>query len=345
MSVIFTCGGTGGHLYPAIAVAQTLRDRGTRCLFLMANDREDIAHVAHYGFEAIPIGPSRGSILAYLLSMYQAWKALKKAEAALVFCTGGKITLAVAVAAWLRRVPVAVMEQNAIPGRANRVIAKWATRVFVTFSASQRYFPDRCTRSGNPVRQQFPDDLRVKTALAQIQKGTPTILVLGGSQGATRLNTCVLDPRHEALNSVPATWIILTGKRFATENSLPDFQTYTIGQRTLLCMTYCEAMDQLYHAADVVISRAGATTISEILAFQKPAILIPYPHAKDNHQEANARAICEETGYRWCLESQLNGDFLAETLPQLIGTTPSVPIPDARRIIADWAQCWIQKKA
>ena len=337
MTICFTCGGTGGHLYPAIAVAQTLRDRGETCLFLMAHDREDMGHVADYGFDAVPIGASRGTLLAYLFSIYRAWKALGEASASLVFCTGGKITLAVAIAAWIRRIPVAVMEQNALPGRANRLIARWATRIFITFSASQRYFPDRCTLSGNPVRQQFPEDLRVKTALAEIPKNIPTILVLGGSQGATRLNTCVLDPRHETLNSVPATWIVLTGKRFATENNLPDFQRYTLGQRTLICMTYCEAMDQLYHAADVVISRAGATTISEILAFQKPAILIPYPHAKDNHQEANARAICQENGYRWCLESQLNGDFLAETLPQLIGITPTVKTPDARGMIADWA--------
>ncbi len=344
MSVIFTCGGTGGHLYPAIAVAQTLLNRGTPCLFLMANDREDIAHVAHYGFDAIPIGPSRGSILTYLLSIYRAWKALKETKATVVFCTGGKITLAVAIAAWLRRVPVAVMEQNAIPGRANRLIAKWASHVFVTFAASQRYFPNTCTLSGNPIRQHFPEDLRIKTALTEIPKNQPTILVLGGSQGAAQINTCILDPQHAALNDFASTWIVLTGQRFATEKGLPDFDRYTVGQRTILCMPYCEAMDQLYHAADVVISRAGATTISEILAFQKPAILIPYPHAKDNHQEANARAICEETGYRWCLESQLNGDFLAETLPQLIGITPSVPIPDARRIIADWAECLIQKK-
>jgi len=334
MRVVFTCGGTGGHLYPAIAVAQTMRDRGQDCLFFMAYDREDVAHVAKYDFQSVPIGASKGNLWNYITSVGRAWKALKTHQVSTVICTGGKITLAVAIAAWLRRIPVFVMEQNAIPGRANRLIAKWAKRIFITFPESRSYFPDRCTLSGNPIRQKFPNDDRLKDILAHCTEGHPTILVLGGSQGAAKINACILD--DATLNSMPSNWILLTGKRFAEINKLPDIHHYQVGQRSIICMTYCEAMDQLYTAADVVVSRAGATTIAEILAFQKPAILIPYPYAKDNHQEANARSVCQTDGYRWCLESDLNGQFLADTIPQLIGITPNTQQENARDVISGY---------
>jgi len=336
MRIVFTCGGTGGHLYPAIAVAQTLRDRGQNCLFFMAYDREDVAHVAKYDFQSIPIGASRGNLWNYITSVGRAWRALKEHHATTVVCTGGKITLAVAIAAFLRRIPVLVMEQNAIPGRANQLIAKWAERIFITFPESRSYFPDRCILSGNPIRKNFPADDRIKDALAHCRDGQPTILVLGGSQGAAKLNTCILNPNDDKLNAMPANWILLTGQRFAKEKGFPDSHSYTEGQRTIICVTYCEAMDQLYKAADVVVSRAGATTISEILAFQKPAILIPYPHAKDNHQEANARSVCQTAGYRWCLEADLSCDFLVATIPQLIGITPKSPHIDSRDVIAGY---------
>jgi UDP-N-acetylglucosamine--N-acetylmuramyl-(pentapeptide) pyrophosphoryl-undecaprenol N-acetylglucosamine transferase len=336
MSIVFTCGGTGGHLYPAIAVAQTLREKGKTCLFFMAHDREDLGHVADYDFTAIPIGASKGNIWDYCMSVFRAWQALKKQHATTVICTGGKITLAVAIAAKLRGIPVLVMEQNAIPGRANRLIAKWAKHIFITFAESQSYFPNRCTLSGNPIRHQFPHDDRIKDALAYCHADHPTILVLGGSQGAARLNACILDTDNEALNRMPANWILLTGQRFATEKGFPDIHAYTIGKRKIICLTYCEAMDQLYLASDMVVARAGATTIAEILAFQKPALLIPYPHAKDNHQEANAKAVCQSPGYRWCLESDLSGHFLAETIPQLIGITPNTQGENARDVIAGY---------
>lgn len=336
MNVVFTCGGTGGHLYPAIAVAQTLRDSGQHCLFFMAYDREDVAHVAKYDFQSVPIGASKGNLWNYIISVSRAWKELKNHHATTVVCTGGKITLAVAVAAWLRGIPVLVMEQNAIPGRANRLIAKWAKQIFITFPESRSYFPDRCTLSGNPIRQDFPADTHVKDALAHCIEGQPTILVLGGSQGAAKLNTCILNPHDNTLNRIPANWILLTGKRFAEANGLPDIHCYKEGQRTIICMSYCEAMDQLYNAANVVISRAGATTISEILAFQKPAILIPYPHAKDNHQEANAKSVCQKVGYRWCQESDLSGKFLVETIPQIMGILPEKQQLEAREVIAGY---------
>ncbi len=336
MRIVFTCGGTGGHLYPAIAVAQTLREKGVDCCFFMAHDREDLGHVADYNFEAIPIGASKGGLWDYLLSVLRAWQSLKKHKAAMVVCTGGKITIAVAIAAKLQRIPVVVMEQNALPGRANRLIAKWANRIFITFAESQSYFPDRCTLSGNPIRQHFPPDDRIKDALAYCNKENPTILVLGGSQGAARLNACILDADNDALNHMPANWILLTGQRFATEKGFPDTHAYTVGERKIICMTYCEGMDQLYLAADLVVARAGATTIAEILAFQKPAILIPYPHAKDNHQEANARAVCQTPGYRWAPESQLSGDLLVHIIPQIIGIKPQNDNAEARHVIAEW---------
>jgi UDP-N-acetylglucosamine:LPS N-acetylglucosamine transferase len=135
---------------------------------------------------------------------------------------------------------------------------------------------------------------------------------------------------------MPANWILLTGQRFATEKGFPDTHAYTVGDRKIICMTYCEGMDQLYLAADLVVARAGATTIAEILAFQKPAILIPYPHAKDNHQEANARAVCQTPGYRWAPESQLSGDLLVHIIPQIIGIKPQNDNAEARHVIAEW---------
>lgn len=332
----FTCGGTGGHLYPAIAVAQVLRDKGVEAWFFMANDREDMAHVQTYGMPACAVGPSRGGAMAVCLSIYSAWRHLREIKPDMLVCTGGKITFAVAIAAKLCGIPVVVMEQNAVPGRANRVIAKLAQHVFLTFPESRGYFPDRCTLMGNPVRIRFPEDARLAALMSQRMSGVPTVLVLGGSQGATALNRCVLASADAVLDAFPANWIVLTGQRFADSEGLPETGVWTRGQRCVIHITYCEAMDQLYQASDVVVSRAGATTIAEILAFAKPAVVIPYPYAKDNHQEANARALCQKPGYTWIAETALSGTRLVSEIQRVVGVSPERDGVSAAVRIAGW---------
>lgn len=331
--VIFTCGGTGGHLYPAIAVAQTLEKQGMSSQFLIANDREDMAHVKQYGFSAIGIGASRGTFSQYIMATYHAWKHLKN-RPRLVCCTGGKITLPVAIAAFFRRIPVVILEQNIIPGRANRCIAKWAKHAFLTFAESSTYFHAH-TVSGNPIRMVFPEDEAAESVLRKCTPDRPTILVVGGSQGAAKLNKLVLTA-HPALDKIASNWILITGKKYVETHEKDSLTPIKLGERNIFCLPYCEAMDKLYTAATVVVARAGATTISEIMAFQKPAFFVPYPYATDNHQEANARSVCKQPGYLWCTESALTAHIVADSIQTLKTTAPEPSKTNARDTIATW---------
>jgi UDP-N-acetylglucosamine--N-acetylmuramyl-(pentapeptide) pyrophosphoryl-undecaprenol N-acetylglucosamine transferase len=294
--MIFTGGGTGGHLYPALAVADAVKaaSPATRVLFVGTPDRIEARVVpeAGYPFEAIAArGLSRSPLQAakaLTLLAVAVWKALsllRRERPRVVLGTGGYVSAPVLLAARLAGIPVVLQEQNVVPGKVNRWIARWARTVATSFPGSERYFPPRELQLvGNPIRTQA---FERSPAAARAALGLPPdcrlLLVTGGSQGARRINEAVAGLIPQIL--AEPTWHVLHvagPENVASLQPLADPRYHLVG--------YCEQMPDAILAADLVISRAGATTLAELTAVGRPMVLVPYPYA-GGHQRLNAEAI------------------------------------------------------
>ena len=298
--IIFACGGTGGHVYPAIAIAQTLHSVGIT--FFVSTDRNDKEIVQAYGYSSFDIPSSNKNIIILLRGAIRAWLFLKQANPKLLIATGGYHTAPIIIAAKLLKIPIILLEQNALPGRTNQYLAKLATHICVSFPDSKKYLPSAIL-TGNPIRQKYRQEPLLDSLLATLSD-YPTILIIGGSQGARGLNL-FFDNHRGMVLSASYNIIHLTGKSFfeahfnGQQPTFKDSRTGAVG----IILPYCEDMKTLYNRSAIVISRAGATTIAELMAFQKKAILVPYPYAKDNHQYYNAEAFIQ-TGNGLIVEEQ-----------------------------------------
>lgn len=291
--MIFTGGGTGGHLYPALAVADAVQAAapGTRVLFVGTPDRIEARVVpqAGYPFEAIAArGLSKHPLqAAKALAMLAAavWKAralLRRERPRVVLGTGGYVSAPVLLAARLAGIPVVLQEQNVVPGKVNRWIARWARKVATSFPGSEKYFPPRPLELlGNPIRTEA---FERTPAAARAALGLPPdcrlLLVTGGSQGARKINEAVVGLLPQIL--AHPDWHVLHVAGPENPQAYQDPRYHFMG--------YCEQMPDAILAADLVISRAGATTLAELTAVGRPMVLVPYPYA-GGHQRLNAEAI------------------------------------------------------
>ncbi len=319
--IVLSCGGTGGHIYPAIAIAQALL--GHDVTFLGSSDRLDQDTVTRYGFQFVPIGPSRGNPLALIPGFIKALHYFVRFRPSVVVCTGGKITFLTGLAAAFLRVPLVVMEQNQIAGRTNRMLAKLATLVVTAFPKTIGLPVGHPL--GNPVRRTFLTDPWLNEALADLPGSDAVLLVFGGSQGASALNHVV----SEFWNTHPSGWsmIHILGPALYHREGLSGAFDVVRGPNGSVCIRapYAEEMDALYTRADVVVCRAGATSIAELLHFRVPAVMVPYPHAMDDHQRANATWMGVHSGASVLTESELS----VATLKQAILDQYNRPIPSA----------------
>jgi UDP-N-acetylglucosamine--N-acetylmuramyl-(pentapeptide) pyrophosphoryl-undecaprenol N-acetylglucosamine transferase len=323
MKLLIAGGGTGGHLFPGIALAEefTTRHPGNAVLFVGTPRGLEARVVPGAGFSLETIsarglkGKRLGDFLLGLLALPRAfvesWRILSRFRPDVVVGVGGYASGPVVLTAWLRRIPTAVQEQNALPGFTNRVLAHFVQAVFIAFEEARPAFPPRKTHLvGNPVRRKLLDNyLRSKTAHDRFE-----VLVLGGSLGAHGLNTRVL----EAL-------AFLTDLRDAI-----DFVHQT-GQRDLEAartayaalgfraegVDFIEDMSAAYARASLVVCRAGATTVAELAICKKASVLVPFPGATDDHQAVNARALVAAGAAVMYREADLTGEALAGTIRQL----------------------------
>jgi len=284
MKVVIAAGGTGGHIYPGIAVAEELkaRDPKTEILFIGSYEGLERELVQREGFE-IKLIPARAllrkisykSLSAPFIGLWGFLKALsilRSFNPNVVVVTGGYVSFPVIAAAKCLRIPVLLHEENVLPGFTNRFWAPWVKAVTLSFEESQKYL--RGTVTGNPVRK------RILSARRRTSS-RPTLLVLGGSQGALSLNRAILDQ----INELQAFEIVhVVGERDYKKLPLPHFPFYH-------SVPYMYNIEEGLAAADLVVSRAGATAISEILAVGRPSILIPFPYSAERHQDLNARAV------------------------------------------------------
>jgi UDP-N-acetylglucosamine--N-acetylmuramyl-(pentapeptide) pyrophosphoryl-undecaprenol N-acetylglucosamine transferase len=302
MKVIIAGGGTGGHFFPAVALAQELlrQNPHAQVLFVGAQTGFEAAWLARHEFsyELLDVSGWRGhtlgerfsAVMKFIRATQVAYGMLRRFGAELVVGAGGYASLPVAAAAVVRRIPLLLMEQNARPGLANRLMSRFAQLICVGFEPASAFFPRRKVRvTGNPVRF-TPQSLNLapKTDSSALR-----VLVLGGSSGAHRLNLGVLGAFEKiGRQGVCAAIVHQTGT--ADEELVK--QGYTRLGLTAHVTPFIEDIGQELAQADLVISRAGAMAVSEIALFGKAVIFVPYPFHRDRQQELNARVIEREGG-------------------------------------------------
>ncbi|MBX2846156.1 MAG: undecaprenyldiphospho-muramoylpentapeptide beta-N-acetylglucosaminyltransferase [Saprospiraceae bacterium] len=302
--VILSGGGTGGHIYPAIAIANGLKRQlgDVAILFVGAKGKMEMEKVPKAGYEIIGLdiaGFQRKLTFSNLLlpfklvgSFLKARKIIKDFRPDLVVGTGGYASGPVLLAAQGMGIPTAIQEQNAFPGITNKKLGKKAARIFTAYEGLDKYFPaDAIFVSGNPVRKEIAEELPKREEAIRsfgLDPSKPTLLNIGGSLGSRTLNN-VWKANAEALTQQGYQLIWQTGKTdFAT------IQSEVNAPAGVMITEFIHDMPTAYAAADVIVSRAGAIAISELCLVGKPVVLVPYPFAAEDHQTKNALALVEQ---------------------------------------------------
>lgn len=331
----FAGGGTGGHLTPGLAVAAELRavDRDCRVLFVGSDRPLEEKLVAAAGFEhlALPVEPlpaCRHHPLTFAWSSWHAYRMacrlLARESPTAVIGLGGFASVPLVLAATRRKIPTVLLEQNVIPGRATRFLSRRAAVVCTTFPPTASRLPRRALilRTGNPVRSAVADLCRSRPA--DEPRSPPTLLVLGGSQGAESLNDAVTAMLARRLMPL-AGWRIVHQTGASQHDAVAE--VYRALSIEHVVQPFFENVADLYTQATLVVSRAGATTLAELACAGCPAVLVPYPQAADNHQLANAR-LFEESGAATVVE---HAALPAATAEQLASTVALLAEDASRR--------------
>jgi UDP-N-acetylglucosamine--N-acetylmuramyl-(pentapeptide) pyrophosphoryl-undecaprenol N-acetylglucosamine transferase len=302
--IIISGGGTGGHIFPAIAIANEIRNRfsDAEILFVGANGRMEMEKVplAGYAIKGLNIaGFQRGSIFKNLSlpfkiadAIWSAKKIIQEFEPHAAVGVGGYASGPLLLAAGFCGIPCVIQEQNSYAGITNKILARWARRICVAYDGMEKFFPaKKIVKTGNPVRE----NITGRSMSAQegrkhfgLDPVRPTLLVIGGSLGARTLNESTaaaigkIDETHTQL-------IWQTGKYY-----FDDYKQIAETRPHIKVLPFIDRMEAAYSAADIIISRAGALAISELQVVGKPAILVPSPHVAEDHQTHNALALVQQ---------------------------------------------------
>lgn len=322
MRVIVAGGGTGGHLFPGIAVARALRDdHGAEVLFLGSEHGIEKRAVPAAGFrvELSAVRGLRGKSPANLArglrdlfgSVRQARAVIADFSPDLAIGVGGYAAFPAILAAALRRVPIVLLEQNAVPGLTNRILARAATTICASFEETREVLGPRTIVTGNPIR--FAPGAHGGSGASGPSSASLRLLVFGGSAGARRLNEVV----PAAVGRVSAALRVRHQSGAAEEETTRARYQATGAEAEVTA--FIDDMQAAYAEADLVICRAGASTIAELTVLGKPAIYVPYPHAAGDHQTTNARPLAD-AGAGWLIaDDALEASALAELLDRLAG--------------------------
>ncbi|MBQ6997227.1 MAG: undecaprenyldiphospho-muramoylpentapeptide beta-N-acetylglucosaminyltransferase [Oscillospiraceae bacterium] len=339
MNVIFTCGGTGGHINPAIAVANILRERHPDCriLFIGAKGHMEEQLVPNAGFElkclqisGMSRGKSLGAIMKNVRAVSQTVKAvsqckriIRKFGADVIIGTGGYACYPALKAGTMLKIPTCVHESNAMPGLTTRMLADKVTRMLICFPESARHYkhPEKVETVGMPIRREFIYTDRPEARKELCIGDKPLVVSAFGSLGAKKMNETVAGMLAlEKEEGFPFHHIHATGK-FGWEWMPDKVKEYAIAVENcpnLDMREYIYNMPTVMAAADVIISRAGASSCNEIAVSGTPAILIPSPNVTDNHQEKNARVLSDRGGAVLLLEKDCTAQTLYDTVKALL---------------------------
>ncbi len=326
LSVVIACGGTGGHLFPGIAIAEELKRRGHHPLLLISQKKVDADASAKYGeleFRTVPAIAKPSTLSPKMLPfLWRLWRTtgqskrlLRAHRAEVVIGMGGFTSLPPVYAGNKLGLVTAMHDSNALPGKSNRVGARWCTKVLLGLEAARKYFPhSEVEVTGTPVRAEFRNLPPKEEALAKfgLQPGRPVVLSFGGSQGAMRINTLVAEASRESGDRVQ--WLQIAGR--ADEARVKGL----VGGRVNHTVTgFCDDMPSAYAAGDLVISRSGGASLTEVAFLGKPSVLVPYPFAADDHQTRNAESFEKAGAAVLARERDLDGGRLAGIVGDLLG--------------------------
>lgn len=351
VKVVIAGGGTGGHLFPGLAIAEEMVKRSPKAdmLFIVGRRKMELDILTRSGFNQASIhvegikGRGWKKALMVLLklpySFFQSASILKKFSPQLVLGVGGYSAGPVCLAAKIMGIPTAIHEQNSFPGLTNRLLCRIVDRVFISFEESREHFPGGTLYlTGNPIRG---DLLQERDSHVNTNKKF-TILAVGGSQGARSINRALVAALEVLKTKERGPQVIHQTGETDHPRVVGEYQERGLEGEIV---PFIKDMAEAYHRADIVVSRAGATTVAELAAAGKPSILVPYPYAANRHQETNARMLVEVGGAEMMLEETLSGEGLAELLMKYMDDRTALERmgkraqemgrPDAAKVIVD----------
>jgi UDP-N-acetylglucosamine--N-acetylmuramyl-(pentapeptide) pyrophosphoryl-undecaprenol N-acetylglucosamine transferase len=366
VKVLIAGGGTGGHVYPGIAVAEEIARTRKDAEVVFVGTRRGIESqaVPEAGFR-IRYTWGRGfprrawwrwpwALVSLMVGFWQALWVVAAEKPDVVLGTGGYVSGPVTLAAWLLRRPIVLQEQNSIPGLANRWLAQIADEVHLSFVEARSYFRrrDHLKVTGNPIRAYILGGDR-DSALQEfgLSAGRPTVFVFGGSRGAHRINEAGLEAMRRLKGRVNVQFILQTGR--------DDFEWAKgmVEQEGLPArvLPYLRRIHQAYAAADLIVCRSGAMTLAEIAACGTPSILVPYPHAAHDHQVVNAANLVDRGAAAMILDRELTGERLAQeiahwladrqALSRMSANARTFARPDAAERIVRSLERWSQSRS
>ncbi|WP_018970045.1 undecaprenyldiphospho-muramoylpentapeptide beta-N-acetylglucosaminyltransferase [Rubritalea marina] len=325
MKLVVACGGTGGHLFPGVAVAQELKRRGHQVRLLISEKKVDAQASSKYGdldFDSVPAVAKPATLSPKMIPfLWKLWKTkvqcrniLKQFGADAVIGMGGFTSLPPVMAAKQLGLRAYVHDSNAVPGRANRMTAKWCDKVLLGMGEAKSFFPNSEVEvTGTPVReemQQLPSRAEAAARL-DIDPEKQTVMVMGGSQGAKQLNSLVV----EAASGMPSIQFVHVTGNFDYERVCGLISEQTSNHKV---MAFCEQMADLYAVADLAVIRSGASSLSEISYLGIASLLVPYPYAADDHQTKNAEVFVKAGAASMLQESEMDGGVLLAELNALL---------------------------
>ena len=352
--LIIAGGGTGGHLFPAIAIAQEFmaKDPENKVIFVSTGNPFELSVLDKAGFilEKITAEGIKGrGLLRQLRSMwkipmgiFESIRIIKNFKPDLVMGVGSYAAGPVAIGAWFMRKKLILHEQNILPGITNRILSRFADRIYVSFKNTKANFnPGKVLYTGNPLRKEFMQQAKENNTATFSKDYTFTVLILGGSQGAHSINEAVINAIEHFRKKQNFYFIHQTGKQdeAAVKKAYKD--------QGISCMvkSFFDDMPKQYQRANLIICRAGATTVAELAAVGKGVIFIPFPFAADNHQVLNARTFTETGAAEMILQKDLTGSILAQrieyyasnkkALEVMAARAKSLGKPDAAKIIVE----------
>lgn len=330
MKVVIACGGTGGHLFPGIAVAQELKTRGHEVRLLISEKTVDAQASKKYGgleFDTVPaVAKPRTLSFKMIPFMWKMWKTVGKCKKIhkaygtdAVIGMGGFTSLAPVLAGHKLKAKAFVHDSNALPGKANRLTARWCNKVFIGFEQARKFFPkNEVEVTGTPVRDEITNLPSREDAAARlgIDANLKTVMVMGGSQGAKQLNSLIV----EASKAMPETQFIqITGNADfdRVEAELGETKHHKL-------MAFCDDMAAVYAVSDLAVMRSGASSLTEISYVGLASILVPYPYAADDHQTKNAEVFEDGDAALLRQEKDIDAGSLVADLTAILDSTETL---------------------
>jgi len=335
MKVIIAGGGTGGHLFPGVALAETIKERYPEAQIIFVGTQRglearvipktgyELKFISIQGFVGKSLKEKTRTLMSLCKSMFESKSIINSFSPHIVFGVGGYASFPVVLAAAMKKIPTIILEQNTVPGLANKILGKFVSAIAITYPETIDYFPkQKVYLTGTPIRKEILEGDREKAKkLFNTEDGRFTILVFGGSLGARKINKAMTEALSYLLPLKDRIQIIhQTGEH--------DYNWVSNEYRTLsfraTVLPFIYDMAEAYAIADLVVSRAGASTVAEITAIGKASILIPYPYAAYNHQEMNARRLLSRGACELILDRELNGEVLAKKINTILNNPESI---------------------